>query len=74
MWLSAVVMATLQKYNEIKDPLYSAAIDTNHFYVSFIIYLILKMKEKRLTMTAIKLAVSNNSLCRLWCWVTKINN
>ena len=33
MWLSSIVMATLQKYNELRDPLYSAAIDTNHFHV-----------------------------------------
>ncbi|XP_076039703.1 transmembrane protein 181 isoform X2 [Oratosquilla oratoria] len=54
MWLSAIVMATLQKYNELQDPTYSAFIETNHFhnfkvffllfgaiYILYLVYLII---------------------------------
>ncbi|RXG72783.1 Transmembrane protein [Armadillidium vulgare] len=32
MWLCSIVMATIQKYNELRDPLYSTAVQTNHFH------------------------------------------
>ncbi|CAB3364753.1 Hypothetical predicted protein [Cloeon dipterum] len=32
LWLSAVVMAIWQKYNELQDPTYSYKIDTDNFY------------------------------------------
>ncbi|XP_069190430.1 transmembrane protein 181 isoform X3 [Procambarus clarkii] len=54
LWLTVVVMAALQKYNELWDPLYSAALETNHFqkfkifffvtgslYMLYLVYLII---------------------------------
>ncbi|MCL4134226.1 UNVERIFIED_CONTAM: hypothetical protein GTU68_021034, partial [Idotea baltica] len=54
MWLCSVVMATTQKYNELKDPLYSTVTVTNHFhnfkvlffiagsiYILYLVYLII---------------------------------
>lgn len=33
LWMSAVVMATWQEYNELRDPTYSYKLDTDNFYV-----------------------------------------
>ncbi|XP_066968307.1 transmembrane protein 181 [Macrobrachium rosenbergii] len=54
IWLTAVTMAALQKYNELRDPLYSAALETNNFqkfkvfffvigaiYLLYLLYLII---------------------------------
>lgn len=47
LWLSAVTLATWQKYNELQDPTYNHSVDTKHYYVSiniiqppFMIYLL----------------------------------
>ncbi|KAF4519594.1 hypothetical protein B566_EDAN003761 [Ephemera danica] len=32
LWLSAIVMATWQEFNELRDPTYSYKLDTNNFY------------------------------------------
>ncbi|KAK7868529.1 hypothetical protein R5R35_004812 [Gryllus longicercus] len=32
LWLAAVIMASLQKYNEFRDPTYSYKLDTSNFY------------------------------------------
>ncbi|XP_042856236.1 transmembrane protein 181-like isoform X2 [Penaeus japonicus] len=54
LWLTAVVMAAMQKYSELRDPMYLAAIETNHFqkfkifffiigsvYILYLVYLII---------------------------------
>ncbi|GLV41173.1 uncharacterized protein CBL_04697 [Carabus blaptoides fortunei] len=32
LWLSAVTLATWQKYNELQDPTYNHSVDTKHYY------------------------------------------
>lgn len=47
LWMSAVVMATWQEYNELRDPTYSYKLDTDNFYVRKIA----KYKQIKLKLT-----------------------
>lgn len=38
LWISAVIMATWEKCNELTDPTYNHAVDTTHYYVSLICF------------------------------------
>lgn len=38
MWLCAIVLATWEKYNELRDPTYNHFVDTGNFQVQFIIF------------------------------------
>lgn len=33
IWISAIILATWQKYNELRDPTYNYVVDTSHYYV-----------------------------------------
>lgn len=39
LWLSAIILATWQKYNELQDPTYNHAIDTKHYDVCFKLFI-----------------------------------
>lgn len=34
LWISAIILSTWQKYNELQDPTYNHNIDASSFYVS----------------------------------------
>ncbi|XP_077297204.1 transmembrane protein 181 [Arctopsyche grandis] len=55
IWLSAIILATWQKYNELRDPTYDYVVDTTHYYtlqvffftfgglyILYLVYLILR--------------------------------
>lgn len=38
LWISAIIMATWEKCNELQDPTYNHVVDTTHYYVSDALY------------------------------------